>query len=236
MQRLLAQGALPTLHPALQLVAPQHPEALSARLAEAGRYDFLIFISPSAVRFGLAALRHALPSLDLAGLKTAAVGAGTAAALHAAGLVHVLAPQQGADSEHLLALPELADLAGQRVLILRGEGGRELLAETLRGRGAEVEYAECYRRIAPRSDPAALQLALLQQRIQAITLFSSETLDNLLRMLDPPSLAVAHRLPLFVPHPRIAQHAGAQGFAKVVTTAPGEDGMLAGLVEYFAHV
>lgn len=236
MQRLGDLGAQPFLFPALALVAPRQPERLAARLAAIQDYRWLLFISPSAVQFGLAALRHAMPSIDLRQLRVVAVGGGTAAALHAAGVEQVLAPQQGADSEHLLALPQLANLNGQRVLILRGEGGRELLADTLRARGATVDYAECYRRAAPESDPFPLCQAFAQQRIQAITLFSGETLDNLLALLDRESAAVARALPLFVPHPRIAQHAAMQGFSQVITTESGEDGILNGLVKYFAHV
>lgn len=236
MQRLGELGAQPFLFPALALVAPRQPERLAAQLAVIQDDHWLLFISPSAVRFGLAALRQAMPAIDLRQLRAAAVGGGTAAALHAAGVEQVLAPQHGADSEHLLQLPQFADMTGQRVLILRGEGGRELLAETLRARGATVEYAECYRRARPESDPFPLRQALAQQRIQAITLFSGETLDNLLVLLDRESAAVARALPLFVPHPRIAQHAGSLGFTQVVTTESGEDGILSGLVEYFAHV
>ena len=236
MQRLGELGAQPFLFPALALVAPRQPERLAARLAAFQDYDWLLFISPSAVQFGLAALRQAMPAIDLRHLRAAAVGGGTAAALHAAGVEQVVAPQHGADSEHLLALPQFSNLTGQRVLILRGEGGRELLAETLRARGGTVDYAECYRRAAPESDPSPLRQAFAQQRIQAITLFSGETLDNLLVLLDGDSAAMARALPLFVPHPRIAQHAGTQGFAKVITTESGEDGILTGLVEYFAHV
>lgn len=236
MQRLADLGAQAFLYPALVLLAPRQPDRLAVRLAAIEDYDWLLFISPSAVQFGLAALRQAMPAIDLRLLRTAAVGGSTAALLHADGVEQVLVPQHGADSEHLLALPPFADLIGQRVLIFRGEGGRELLAETLRARGATVDYAECYRRAAPQSDPAPLRQALTQHRIQAITLFSGETLDNLLGLLDNATTAIAQALPLFVPHLRIAQHAGALGFANVVTTEAGEDGILAGLVEYFAHV
>lgn len=235
MQRLGELGAQPFLYPTLVLVAPPPSASLAARLAAIKNYDWLLFVSPSAVQFGLAALRQAVPAIDLQQLPAAAVGGGTATALYAAGVQNVLVPQHGSDSEHLLALPPLADLTGQRVLIVRGDGGRELISETLRARGAVVEYAECYQRAAPQSDPAPLRQAFTQQRIRAITVLSGGTLDNLLALLDAPSAALARALPLFVPHPRIAEHARAQGFAEVVTTEAGDEGMLSGLVEYFAH-
>jgi len=220
------------LFPALAIVAPSQPEQLHACLARIDQYDWTLFVSPTSVQFGFAAL----PADAAARIKVAAVGKGTAAALRAAGCRNVLAPETGADSEHLLALPEFgSNLAGQRVLIFRGEGGRELIADTLRARGAEVDYAECYRRACPQTDPAPLLLAFAQRRIQAITVFSGETLDNLLHLLGAAGAGYALELPLFVPHARIAQHAHAQNFAQVITTAPGEDGVLAGLVEYFNH-
>ncbi len=231
MAQLQALGAQPYLFPALAILPTAQREALDAVLRQVDRYDMHLFVSPTAVQFGLAAL-----SFDaVAHLCAAAIGKGTAAALRVAGCTHVLAPESGADSEHLLALPAFAALAGQRVLIFRGEGGRELIADTLRARGATVDYAECYRRACPQADPAPLQQALAQQRIQAITAFSSETLDNLLALLAADASGPARALPLFVPHPRIAQHAAELNFSQVITTAPGEDGVLAGLVEYFGH-
>ncbi len=229
MAQLQALGAQPFLFPALAILPTVQREALDAVLRQVERYDLHLFVSPTAVQFGLAAL----PYDAVTHLRAAAIGKGTAAALRAAGCTHVLAPESGADSEHLLALPAFAALTGRRVLIFRGEGGRELIADTLRARGAEVDYAECYRRACPQADPAPLLQALAQQRIQAITAFSSETLDNLLALAEASGSARA--LPLFVPHARIAQHARALNFTQAIVTAPGEDGVLAGLVEYFGH-
>lgn len=192
--------------------------------------DLAIFISPGAVT-------HGLPPVWPADLATAAVGQGTAAALRAAGVVDVLVPADGTDSEHLLALPPLAEMAGKRVTIFRGEGGRELLAQTLRARGARVDYIECYRRALPVCDPAR-DLAPVLERwrhggIQAVTVLSSEGLDNLFTLLGDAALIRA--TPLFAPHPRIAEHARARGVATAIATAAGEAGLLGGLVEYFAH-
>ena len=84
-------------------------------------------------------------------LLPAAIGQGTVRALAAHGVHGCIAPEQRFDSEALLALPELQAerVAGQRVLILRGDGGRELLAETLSARGALVDLVSCYRRLPP---------------------------------------------------------------------------------------
>jgi uroporphyrinogen-III synthase len=232
-QRLQDLGAEVIAFPALAIVGPQRPEMLNQHLAEIEHYDWIVFVSPTAVQFGLAALRQIAPA-SLAKINAAAVGAGTASALRAAGCSNVIVPEAGADSEDLLALPEFADLSGRRVLILRGEGGRELIADTLRARGANVDYAECYRRVCPATDPAPLVAALAAHRIHAVTVFSSETLDNLLRFCDSAAPAL-RALPLFVPHRRIAEHAKALQFILPIATAPGESGVVAGLVEYFHH-
>ena len=232
-QRLQELGAEVIAFPALAIIGPQRPEALNQCLVEIEYYDWAVFVSPTAVQFGLAALRQIAPA-SLAKINTAAVGAGTASALRKAGCRNVVVSEAGADSEDLLALPEFADLTGRRVLILRGEGGRELIANTLRARGAQVDYAECYRRVCPATDPAPLIAALAARRIQAVTVFSSETLDNLLQLCDTAAAAL-RALPLFVPHSRIAEHAKASQFILPIATAPGESGVVAGLVEYFHH-
>jgi uroporphyrinogen-III synthase len=231
MLRLGDLGAAPLLFPALAIAPAAASQDLAATLARVEQYDLHLFISPTAAQFGLAALS----SDAIKNLRAAAIGNGTAAALRAKGVNNILTPITGADSEHLLALPQFGELAGKRVLIFRGEGGRELIADTLRARGATVDYAECYRRVCPQVDATPLQQALAQHQIQAITAFSGETLDNLVALLGAAAAKNASMLPLFVPHARIAQHAQGLNFVQTVTTAPGEDGVLAGLVEYFGH-
>ncbi len=235
MSRLQDLGARPMLFPALTIVPSGQADVMQEILSGVEQDDWLVFVSPSSVHFGLDTLRLHAPDLAMTRINAAAVGKGTAAILRAAGVCNVLTPEHGADSEHLLMLPEFAQLSGRRVLIFRGEGGRELIADTLRARGAKVVYVECYRRACPVADPAPLRLALAEHRIQAVTVFSGETLDNLLDLLGPEAAEFALSLPLFVPHPRIAQRARENAFAQVITTPPGEDGLLAKLVEYFRH-
>lgn len=230
-ESLLALGATPLLFPALAILPAINPDALLEVLGRIDRYDLHLFVSPAAVRFGLAALSGDA----VLKLRPAAVGNGTAAALRAAGCGDVLVPDAGADSEHLLALPALANMAAKRVLIFRGEGGRELIADSLRARGAEVEYAEIYRRGCPQVDMMPLRRMLDRHQVQAVTVFSRETLDNLLRMGGADTAESLRALPLFAPHPRIAAHALALNFDNAITTAPGDIGVVAGLVEYFRH-
>ncbi|MBI5437069.1 MAG: uroporphyrinogen-III synthase [Nitrosomonadales bacterium] len=161
-------------------------------------------------------------------LKIATVGQGSAKALRDLGVQEIIAPQDRFDSEALLALPELQNVKGWRVVIFRGDGGRELLGDTLKARGAKVEYAECYRRAKPQQDAGAL----LAADPHAITVSSSEALGYLWDMLDEPGRMRLANVPLFVPHARIAEAAQRLGWRNVIPTAGGDDGLLSGLVAW----
>jgi uroporphyrinogen-III synthase len=228
--RLKALGARPVRFPTLAILPPRDGELLARQLSRLADFDLAIFASPTAVARGLAAV-----GVWPANLTAAGVGQGSAEALRVAGVNHVLAPIDGADSEHLLAMPVFAEMGGQRVLILRGDGGRALLADTLRARGAEVEYAECYRRGLPQVDAEPLRQEWRDGGIQAVTVLSSEGLDNLFTLLGTEYVDLVRSTPLFAPHPRIVEHAHARGVHMAVATAPGETGLLEGLVEYFAY-
>lgn len=234
MHELRQLGAEAVLFPALAILPPRDPDALREVVARLDRFQLAIFISPTAAQRGLAAVKAvgAWP----AGLPAAAVGKGTALALGRSGIASVLEPEHGADSEHLLALPQLHDVAGKRVVIFRGEGGREVLGHALRDRGASVTHAECYRRGLPeQADPLPVLARFGAGGIQAVTAYSSETLDNLFLLLGAAGRDHLRHTPLFVPHPRIAEHARRLGVLTVIASPPGEARLTARLVEYFAH-
>ena len=231
-RRIEQAGGIPLLFPLLDIAPVQDQQALHkqiSRLAqkeplaasfEERQFDLAIFISPNAVQYGMAAIRAAgeIP----ASLKIATVGQGSAKALREMGITNVIAPVERFDSEGLLALPELQNVAGWRVLILRGDGGRELLGDTLRARGATVEYAACYRRSKPQQDAAML----LDAAPDALTVTSSEALGYLWQMLDDAQRDRVCAIPLFVPHKRIAELAQQQGWRQVRLTDAGDDGLL----------
>jgi uroporphyrinogen-III synthase len=135
-----AEGGAAVRYPALVIAPRPDRAAVRAAIGPTDRYDLVIFVSANAVRYGADFLEQRRD------LRLAAVGHATAAVLDAAGFGVALVPSEGADSEALLAMPELAHVSGQRVLIVRGAGGREFLAEVLRSRGAQVQYAEVYTR------------------------------------------------------------------------------------------
>jgi uroporphyrinogen-III synthase len=226
--QLAALGATPIVFPAIAILPPADPAALARAHAALDGYDVAIFVSANAAEYGVPAAGR-WP----ARLAVFAPGPGTAIALAAAGLPGAQIPPTSYDSEGLLALPALTAVAGKRVLIFRGGGGREVLAETLRARGATVDHVDCYRRAVPEAGAAGLVEALREGRAHALTLTSSEGLDNLCVLLEPDALRRLRALPAFVPHPRVAAHAEERGFT-AIATAGADAGLIAGLLEWFA--
>jgi uroporphyrinogen-III synthase len=194
-------------------------------------FDLAIFVSRNAVRKALALLERRGKAWPLR-LRVAAIGEGSRSELESHGFAGVIAPAGTADSEALLALPELAAAAGKRIVIFRGEGGRGFLGEALAARGARVEHAPCYRRAVPDSG-AALRAAWSAGPVDAVTVTSAEALANLARMLAGAGLPALGDIPLFVPHARVAREAPAAGARKAIVAGPGDAEMLAALVAYF---
>lgn len=228
-------GGEAVLFPLIEISAAEDGQALPQALAQLGDYSLAVFVSPNAVDFSLPAVlaQGRWPET----LRAAAVGQGSADALARYGVPAVIVPQRQFDSEALLALPEMqaGAVAGKRVLILRGNGGRELLADTLRARGARVDCVACYRR-SPPGDSAAALLALRQAgRLDAFTVSSSEGLRNLLDLLDDAGRRLLAQTPVFVPHWRIQEVAEQLGLRKVVLTDAADAGILAGLRAYNWH-
>ena len=215
-----ARGGHAFVFPTIE-IEPLPAPAAAARL---GDYDWVIFVSPSAVRVARRGAEDWPPR------GAAAVGSGTQRELEAAGVAAVVAPATGADSEALLAMPQMQHMVGKRVLIVRGDEGRALLGETLAARGASVQYAACYRRVRPAGDCRLLEEAWREGRVHAITLLSAQALDNFIAMGGD---ALARALPLFVPHERIAAHARELGAREVLLAAGGDEQLLERLVAYF---
>ncbi len=217
--------------PALEIEAVS-VERLSAPLAQLAAADIVIFISPNAAQFGMAAIRTA-GQLPLAA-NIFAVGPGTTRALQEQGLPQAITPP-GQDSEALLALPQLNDVAGKQLVIVRGVGGRALLTDTLRARGADVLVMECYRRRCPQADAAPLLAQWQAGGIDAVTVTSAETLHNLATLLGEAGAPLLAATPLFAPHEKIAEAARRFGIARVITTSGGDTGLVDGLINWFRN-
>jgi uroporphyrinogen-III synthase len=224
-------GGRPILFPVIEIRDVKDPWAVTRLVDRLDHFDLAIFVSPNAVEraMSLISSRRKFPRR----VQVATVGGASVRALERFGMTGVVAPQGRYDSESLLDLPELSAVKGRRVVIFRGEGGRELLGETLRERGAVVEYAECYRRVKPELDAAPLLQVWSGKGIDAITVTSSEGLRNFAEMVGPTGREWLLGTPLFVPHPRIAEAAHGLKVRKVIVTGPGDEGLLTGLAHYF---
>ncbi|MDQ2961873.1 MAG: uroporphyrinogen-III synthase [Pseudomonadota bacterium] len=229
-REIAALGGRPLVFPAIVILPPAEVAALLAVQRDLARYDIAIFVSANAVEYGVGD-PAAWPASTLA----LAPGPGTAAALSAVGIANARIPPTTMDSEGLLALPELQDVVGKRIVIFRGDGGRELLRTALEARGATVVYVECYRRAKPESGAAGLMDAWREKRVDAVTLTSGEGLDNLWTILDSEGRAHLAATPAFVPHAGIAERARGLGLRDVIVTPPADAGLLASLLEYFAQ-
>lgn len=227
-----AAGGQPVIFPVLEILDPADPQPLLDALGRLEAYHLAIFISPNAVTRVMERMagQRAWP----AGLRVAAIGKGGVRELERHGIRDVIAPQRSFDSERLLEMPQLQAVKGQRVLILRGDGGRELLGDTLAARGAQVDYVACYRRVRPQTDPAPLLQAWVQDGVHATVVTSSEGLRNLFVMLGKPGAALLQYTPLLAPHPRIVAVAREFGCREVIETAPGDDGLMEALLRQFA--
>lgn len=229
-----ALGGEPVSFPVLEIRDIEDLRPLNALIDRLDTFDLAIFISPNAVNkaMNLVAARREWP----AGLAVATIGRGSERELKRHGHADVISPQGRFDSEALLELLPADRVAGRRVVIFRGDGGRELLGDTLGARGATVEYAECYRRTRPEADVGPLLKAWARGGIDAVTVTSSEGLANLYDMLGKLGQQWLRRTPVFAPHPRIAANARGLGLERVLETAPGDDGLAAGLQRFFATV
>ncbi len=221
-------GGNPLVFPAVEIMPPNDSARLNELMARLQNFDLAIFISPTAVK-------HGWESITSAGgwpknLPVAAIGQASARALTELGFKNIIVPTSQSDSEALLAMPELLEVTGKRIVIFRGEGGRELLAQTLSQRGALVEYAECYRRAKPDADFGTL---LQQQgKPSAIVLTSREILANFRELVGNawPQIKV---LPVFVPHERIAAACTEAGMDSVQISHGGDAGMTQAMIKFF---
>lgn len=229
-----AAGGEPVLFPALEILDAESLQPVFELIDRLETFDLAIFVSANAVNKALALVQARRPWP--AGLRVATVGRGSERALERHGFAAIIAPRVRFDSEALLDLPELKDVAGKRLVIFRGDGGRDLLGDTLAARGARAEYAECYRRGRPQADAAPLLALWQKHELDALTVTSSEGLANLHDMLGEAGRQWMQQTPLFAPHERIAAAARALGARTVVLTGPGDEGLVAGLVAFFAKV
>lgn len=216
-------GGTPVRFPTIEIAPPRNLAPLEDLIARLDDFDIAIFVSPNAVTRAMEMIRARRGELPPP-MIVACIGGASAGALAEFGVVDVLAPAR-ADSEGLLALAPLRQVTGKRVVIFRGEDGRELLGKTLMARGARVEYVTCYRRLRPRADAATLARAIAGGEIDIVTATSAEALRNLREMIGEAGARRLMRTPIVVVSERMRQilrELGMKGPAQVASTASNE--------------
>jgi uroporphyrinogen-III synthase len=209
-RRVRKLGGIPVSVPGLSLRATEDASAVDASLRRALEGDVLVFTSPAAVRFAADVLPLATRAVVVA------VGRGTARALRMAGIANVLFPETSQDSEGVLGLPELAELAGRKVALIGAPGGRGLLREGLAARGAVLDEVHVYHRVAPRIDRRHIDPLLKLTRRSAVLLSSAEALDHLHRALIAPAWRRLVQAVAVVSSERLRAVAQGMGFERVV--------------------
>ncbi len=229
-----AAAGTPIVFPVIEIRDVTDVKPLAALVDRLDDFDVAVFISANAVAkaMNLVQSRRAWPRH----VRVATIGKGSEKALRRFGFTDIVAPTGRFDSEALLELAPLADPSGKRVVIFRGDGGREFLGDSLTARGAAVEYAECYRRVRPDADVAPLLKLWARGELDGVTVTSSEGLHNLYDMVGKLGQQWLRRTPTFVPHARIAASARALGMEQVKETGPGDEGLVEGLKAFFGKV
>lgn len=225
---LTRAGAKVIRCPAIRIDEPADPSGLQALVDQLDAFDFLMFNSPNAANRGIAFI-HAHRRIPVH-MTIGAIGAKTAAAVTGWGYAVHVSPPADFDSEAFLRLPHVSEMRGKRVAILRGQDGRMLLGETLRQRGARVDFVEAYQRLPPSPDQAEQIRAALRHNLDAIAITSSEALINLVGCLDPQSLDRLAETLLVVGHPRIDATARSLGLTVTLAAAdPSDESMFAAI-------
>ena len=189
--------------------------SLRRQVENLDNYNLLIFVSTNAAQHGGDLIDSYWPQFPV-GVQVLAVGPTTAAAVSAHLNCPVISSPTGMASEDLLQITELQEVAGKKIALFRGEGGRELLANTLRERGAQVDYFEVYRRRLIEYPERALVNEIGDHGVNVVTAFSAESLSRLLQLAeDQDARRQLVAIPLLVPSQRIADLATAEGFSSV---------------------
>ncbi len=216
----------------LEITDPADPEPLRQAGQTLETFDWAIFVSANAVEKALGSILAARTWPR--SVRIATIGKSSAQALSRFGLAADIHPEQRFDSEGLLELPEMQRVEGRRIVIFRGNGGREYLAETLRSRGAVVRYVEAYRRVCPQADGSTLLRHWQQGEISVVLVNSAESLGNLAKILGEAGARLLTATPLLVVSERMVTVAEQMGFRSppIVAANATDDAVLDALLSW----
>jgi len=224
-------GAKAVRFPVIEILPGRDQALIRQLISRLGQFDIAIFISSNAVRFTMGLLQDQCSRPK--GLHIAAIGRATAVALEQSGWGADLVPESTFNSEALLDMPQLQDVTGRNIIIFRGEGGRELLGDTLVKRGARVEYANVYRRALPGLDTKEALQPWMQADNRAVIVTSQEGLDNLVTLLDAEARKHLRQTPMIVISERMLDKTREHGIHAPVVVAgqASDEAILEALVE-----
>lgn len=233
-QSIKELGGVALRFPVIDIGPSADIEGLKTQLSHLSDFQLAIFVSANAVAPAIQILEdmQGWP----AGVPIAAVGQATAKAIASNGLTATYIAPEPYNSEALLSLPVLQRMEGERVIIFRGKGGLELLGGSLRERGAEVEYAECYERVKPQTDTATLFQIWDEGCTMPIVVTSNEGLQNLYSMIDSAHQPALLSSPLIVVSQRAVALAKELGFkqAPVVAKSASNDAIISAIKQWKA--
>ncbi len=224
-------GGVPLCWPLIEIAPPLAEADLPQQLAQLSQCSVAIFMSVAAVEHGLGYVRQHLGAWP-AGVAVGAIGAATEQALMTQGLPASITPVRGYTSEALLAEPALQQVQGQVIALFQGEGGRELIAEVLALREAQILPLRVYRRVPTELSAARLLTLWHHGEVGAVTVTSVEIFDHLRNLLvgfpdgwrDTPLVVVSARLAEYV------RQAGARQV--VLAHGPDDDALIAALINH----
>ncbi len=229
-----AAGGRPIRVPVIEINDPLHIERLDRLIDRLSDFDIAVFVSANAAIRGLARV-HARGA-RLLHLKLAAIGRKTAAVLKEQGYPVDICPPREFTSEALLAMAPMQTIRGKRIVIFRGEGGREYLAKILAARGAKVAYAEVYRREIPRAKARRLEQYIDQRTVDLITVTSVEGLNNLNALCGRVQREILQKIPMVVGGVRMLETARALGFVEAINAGePSDEAMLGAVLSWALH-
>lgn len=222
-------GGMATHLPTIAFSAQEDVNGFKQAIKLIGEQDWLIFVSPQAVYASIAAIRRDWPHFPPQ-LKLAAIGAGTVKALKEAGYQSVVCPAEEWNSEGLLNLPEFQLIKGKKVMLVRGNGGREKLQLELSEREAIVSHLVAYQRVLPNLDMSEPKAHLAKQQIDLIICMSFEAVNHLKILFGEQAWPDLQRVPLIVNSDRIKELAQNLGFQTIwVISNPSHAAVIEGI-------
>lgn len=209
-------GAKAVLLPLIEIRALDDAPAiqdLKDKVLQLDSYQSLIFVSNNAVSYGGEVINQFWPQFPI-GVDVIAIGPTTAEAARECLACEVIQPSSGMTSEDILRLPQLQDVSEKKIAIVRGQGGRELLADSLRERGAIVDYLEAYSRTPVAYTSADFCAELQKAGVNVLTVSSGESLERLTHLLAD-DRKLLQQLSLLVPSERVGLQAEEAGYQRV---------------------